>query len=79
MTAKCTSGIHFRMHIYAISTWLIILGCTITPCTACVHVHSEMPATGTFGSHGMGGGDATASVHTFGLESVFRRGSRLAQ
>ena len=33
MTAKCTWSVHFRMRMYAIGTWLIILGCASKRCT----------------------------------------------
>ena len=64
MTAKCTSCIHFRMHMYAISTWLIILGCAYI---VAYMYKSEMNMTCTFGSHGMGGGDMLASYKDFFL------------
>ena len=62
MTAKCTSHVHFRMHMYTISTYLIISGCAIKPCTDSVHVQSATNVPGTFGGHGMGGGDTTTSL-----------------
>ena len=44
--------------------WLIGI-LRVKSCIAGVHVQSEMNALGTFGDHGMGGGDTTASLsHT---------------
>ena len=61
MTTKCTSCVHFRMHIYAINTWLIILDSTIKPCIVGVYVEFEMNITCTFGRYGMDGIDTTTS------------------
>ena len=43
--------------MYAINTWLIILGCVIKPCIIGIHMHSEMNMSFTFGNHGMDGKD----------------------
>ena len=64
MNAKCIQDIHFRLHIYTICTWLIILGCAIKPCIVGLHVQSKMNVLSTFGSHEMGGGD-TSTYYTF--------------
>ena len=56
MTANCTKDVHFRRHMYAISTWLIIFGCAIKPYIGGIHEQSEVKVLGTFGGHGVGGG-----------------------
>ena len=57
-----TCCVHFRMPMYAISTWLIILGRAGKPCSVGAHVQSKMNVLGTAGGHGMGGGDTPASL-----------------
>ena len=65
MTTNYTSYIYFRMHMYSINTWLIILDCAIKSCLAGIHVQFEMNVLRTFGDHGMGGGVIVASLRTF--------------
>ena len=43
----------------------IILGCAMKPCTGSVHVLSETNVLGTYGGHGMGGGDSSHSFIIF--------------
>ena len=43
--------------------------CAIKPCIVGLHVESEMNVPGTFGSHGMGGGDTIASHSFFFLDN----------
>ena len=43
--------------MYAINTWLIILGCAIKSCIVGVHVQSKMNVLGTFGGYEIGGRD----------------------
>ena len=53
MTAKCTRDVHFRLHMYANSTWLDCSTENDKPCADGVHVQPEMNVTSTF----CGGGD----------------------
>ena len=59
MKTKCKHDVHFRLHMYANSTWL---NCTThdKPCADGIHVQSEMNVPFTFGCHGMGSGDTPA-------------------
>ena len=62
MAAKCTRYVHFRLHMYANSTWLNCATQNDKPCADGVHTHSKMNAGGTFGGLGMGGRHTTASL-----------------
>ena len=61
ISTKSTCGI--RMHMYALSTWRMNLGCAIKPCTVDVYVQYEMVVLGMFDGHEMGGGDSMISLH----------------
>ena len=54
---KCSEYVHFRLHMYANSTWLSCTTQNDKPCVDGIHVQFEMNVWGTFGNHGMGVGD----------------------